>query len=200
MMGGVARVVGIALVGVVCACNAATDGGEASPEAPLPPRNREETASAPIEQKHESTSGELPGMPSDPDAGGPNLDGGSEASLLAPGDVFLDDFQRADSAAVGDGRFEKVDSFSILGGSMKQTGLGSYRDLMVRRHPAFEGLANRFKEVRDEGPTRCPCRQTAVAPLAVPLPKVTKAVGIRDAQTLQDGRESPRLALVVIGH
>lgn len=143
-MGGAARIVGIAfvgvaLVGVACACNgiAGADGLAPDPDddAKLPSRRLEETNSTPIDDKSESpsSSGDLPGMPIDAEA-----DAGSDATtLLPPGNVFFDDFQRADGATVGNGWLEKVDSFSIAAGALRQTGVGSYRDLMVRR-PASE--------------------------------------------------------------
>lgn len=142
MMGGLARIVGIAFVGAVCACNVITGaeglGSDPPPdEATLPTRRREETAAAPIDEtaSSSSSSGDLPGMPFDPDGGGPNVDAGADGSspTIAGGTVFLDDFQRGDSANVGNGWLEKVDSFSIAAGAVRQTGLGSYRDLMVRR-------------------------------------------------------------------
>jgi hypothetical protein len=139
MMGGVARIVGIASVGVVCACNVITgaDGlsGDPSDSTELPSRRREETASAPIDNGASSTSssgGSSSGSSGDPDAGA-TVDAAVDAPTLIGGSVFFDDFNRADDANVGNGWIEKVDSFSIASGAVRQTGLGSYRDLIVRR-------------------------------------------------------------------
>lgn len=141
MMGGVTRVVGIGIVGALCACNAGDAGGDPSGDTQLPSRRREETNSTPIEEPEptSSSSGELPGMPVD--GGGPSGDASTDGpTLLAGGTTFFDDFARADGAAVGNGWIEKVDSFSILGGTVRQSGLGSYRDLMVRRPQSESAL------------------------------------------------------------
>ena len=140
MMGGFARIVGIGMVGVIGACNSITgaeDLGDPNDSTELPARRREEPASAPLDNTSStSSSGGSSGTPSEPDAGAPVDAGGDAPTLIGGGTDFLDDFNRADGVDVGNGWIEKVDSFSILKGQTRQSGVGSYRDLIVRRPEA----------------------------------------------------------------
>src|SRR5690606_17165685 len=145
-MGGPARSIGIAIIGAACACNALT-GADAldvdpSDEASLPTR-RHETSSAPVGEPSPSSSsgGGSSGTTSDPDPedGGAPIDAGPDGSNAPNPSLFFDDFQRPESATVGNGWIEKVDKFAIVGGAVRQAGIGSYRDMIVRR-PASEDL------------------------------------------------------------
>ena len=132
MMGGFARIVGIAMVGVIGACHGA-DQGDPNDSMELPARRREEPASAPLPDPGSSSSGgSSSGTPSDPDAGAPADASADAPTLIGAGIDFLDDFNRADGVDVGNGWIEKVDSFSILKNQTRQSAVGSYRDLIVR--------------------------------------------------------------------
>lgn len=66
-------------------------------------------------------------------------DAGFDANTTAPAG-FIDNFGRADSPTIGNGWSEKQDHFSLLGGTVLQTGFGSYVDWIVRRPTSENGL------------------------------------------------------------
>ena len=56
--------------------------------------------------------------------------------------AFTDDFNRADSATVGNGWIERIDAkWDILGNQLRYLGGGDYRDTQCLR-PASENFAN----------------------------------------------------------
>ncbi len=140
------RCVGILVACAVCACNAITgaDGLSTDPagsESDLAPsRTHRDPGSSSGDPgtggSTSSSSSSSGGTGLDPDGGLP-ADGGSDAPS---GDVaFFDPFGRPDSPSIGNGWLEKTDRFDIAGGTVRQSGVGSYRDLIVRR-PAAEDV------------------------------------------------------------
>lgn len=145
-MGALARrSIAIAGVFAVCACNALT-GAEGLGVDPaleegelIPPRERHRTEQVDDGgSSSSSSSGALPDPTGGTDGGDAGA-GAGDAGLDAPagGPVFFDAFERADSPTIGNGWTEKTDRFAIAAGAVKQSGLGSYKNLIVRR-PASE--------------------------------------------------------------
>lgn len=145
-MGAFRRHARFVAFGAACACNAITgaDGLSTDPagaeSSVVPSRNRHDPGSS----SGGSSSSSSGSSTSDPDAGqlvdggGTVPDAGTDAPPIGGGTTpFFDAFERADNAAIGNGWIEKSDKFAIAAGAVHQSGLGSYRNLIVRR-PASE--------------------------------------------------------------
>ncbi len=144
-MGRLSRGFGILVAGALGACNAITgaDGLAADPassEADIAPsRSHREQGSSSGDpasgSSSSSSSSSSGGTTVAPDGGDVSDGGGSDAP---PVDALLfDAFERPDGPTIGNGWTEKTDRFSIVAGAVRQSGLGSYRDQIVRR-PATE--------------------------------------------------------------
>lgn len=146
MMGLFARSARLVAFGAACACNAisgadglATDpaGDESSV---VPSRNRHDPGSSSGDTSSSSSSSGAPTTAPDggtTDSGGIGIAPSPDAPPIGGGTAFFDPFERPDGPAIGNGWTEKVDEFSLLGGAVRQTGIGSYRNQLVRR-PAVE--------------------------------------------------------------
>lgn len=135
------------MAGALGACNAITgvDGLAADPgssEADVAPSrsHREQGSSSgdPASGSSSSSSSSSSGGTTISPDGGDVADAGSDAPSVET--TFFDAFERPDGPTIGNGWTEKTDRFAIAGGAVRQSGLGSYRDLIVRRPPSEDAL------------------------------------------------------------
>lgn len=136
MVGGLARSVGIAWVGAVCACNAITGAGALStaPEDTVLPPVREPS----VDGSSSGSSTSSSGAPDPGDAAADQLialdaDSGNDGAGPDP-NTFLDPFTRADDSAIGYGWIEKKDVFAIVNRGVEETDVSAtYKDTIVYR-------------------------------------------------------------------